>query len=130
MEIKVRNMSGAEVGTMELSGALHYVFRIFVVGLILMAGRCCWRYFIFGSCRKIELEIREDLFSHLTGLSMNYYNRNKTGDLMAHFTNDLNSVRMSVGPAIISTFDAIIMTVMVLGKMILHVNAGFFGNCI
>lgn len=115
-------VDGLTIGNMDFQGALHYVFLILLVGIILMIGRFFWRFFIFGSCRKIELEIREDMFSHLTGLSMNYYNQNKTGDLMAHFTNDLNSVRMAVGPAVISTFDAVIMTIMVLAKMILHVN--------
>ena len=115
-------IDGLTIGNMDLNGALHYVFLILLVGLVLMTGRFFWRFFIFGSCRKIELEIREDMFSHLTGLSMNYYNNNKTGDLMAHFTNDLNSVRMAVGPAVISTFDAVIMTIMVLAKMIEHVN--------
>ena len=62
------------------------------------------------------------MFSHLSRLSMNYYNHNKTGDLMAHFTNDLNAIRMSVGPAVITAFDAIMMTIMVLVKMVLHVN--------
>ncbi len=115
---------GLDTGTMDLNGVLYYVALIFLVGLGLMVGRFFWRYFIFGSCRKIETEIREDLFSHLTGLSMNYYNNHKTGDLMAHFTNDLGAVRMAVGGAVISTFDAIIMTVMVLVKMVVHVNAG------
>ena len=115
-------VDGLTIGNMDLKGALHYVFLILLVGFILMVGRFFWRYFIFGSCRRIELEIREDMFSHLTGLSQNYYNKNKTGDLMAHFTNDLNSVRMAVGPAVISTFDAVIMTIMVLVKMVEHVN--------
>lgn len=115
-------IDGLTIGDMDFKGALYYVFLILLVGLVLMLGRFFWRYFIFGSCRKIELEIREDMFSHLTGLSMNYYNQNKTGDLMAHFTNDLNSVRMAVGPAVISTFDAVIMTIMVLAKMILNIN--------
>ncbi len=117
-------IDGLTLGTLDFSGVLRLVILIFLVGLSLMAGRFLWRFFIFGSCRKIELEIREDLFSHLTGLSMNYYNNHKTGDLMAHFTNDLNAVRMSVGMAVISTFDAVIMTIMVLAKMIVHVNAG------
>ncbi len=115
-------IDGLTLGTLDLEGVLRLVFFIFLAGLGLMAGRFLWRFFIFGSCRKIELEIREDLFSHLTGLSMNYYNNHKTGDLMAHFTNDLNAVRMSVGMAVISTFDAVIMTIMVLTKMILHVD--------
>ena len=117
-------IDGLTLGTLDLTGVLRLVLFIFLAGLGLMAGRFLWRFFIFGSCRKIELEIREDLFSHLTGLSMNYYNNHKTGDLMAHFTNDLNAVRMSVGMAVISTFDAVIMTIMVLAKMIVHVDIG------
>ena len=117
-------IDGLTLGTLDLAGVLRLVLFIFLAGLGLMAGRFLWRFFIFGSCRKIELEIREDLFSHLTGLSMNYYNNHKTGDLMAHFTNDLNAVRMSVGMAVISTFDAVIMTIMVLAKMIVHVDIG------
>lgn len=113
---------GLMYGTMDLNGVLRYVLLIFLVGLGLMIGRFFWRYFIFGSCRKIELEIREDLFSHLTGLSMDYYNLHKTGDLMSYFTNDLQAVRSAVGMAVISTFDAVIMTIMVLAKMIIHVN--------
>ena len=53
---------------------------------------------------------------------MDFYNTHKTGDLMAYFTNDLTAVRAAVGMAVISTFDAVIMTIMVLIKMILHVN--------
>lgn len=115
---------GLEQGTLDFSGIMELVLYILLCGLILMAGRFLWRYFIFGACRKIEFEIRKDLFSHLSSLSMNYYNHNKTGDLMSHFTNDLNAIRMSVGPAVITAFDAIIMAVMVLVKMVLHVNLG------
>lgn len=78
--------------------------------------------FIFGSARRIEYEIRNDMFAHLETLSMRYFNENKTGELMSYFTNDLNAVRMSIGPAVITTFDAIILTILVLGKMITHVD--------
>lgn len=115
---------GLKEGWLTMSGILELVGYIMLCGLVLMAGRFLWRYFIFGSSRKIELEIREDLFYHLSGLSMNYYNHNKTGDLMAHFTNDLNAIRMSVGPAVVTVFDAVIMTIMVLAKMVIHVNLG------
>lgn len=113
---------GLEQGTLDFSGIMELVLYILLCGLVLMIGRFFWRYFIFGASRKIEFEIRKDLFSHLSRLSMNYYNHNKTGDLMAHFTNDLNAIRMSVGPAVITAFDAIMMTIMVLVKMVLHVN--------
>lgn len=113
---------GLEQGTLDFAGIMELVLYILLCGLVLMIGRFLWRYFIFGASRKIEFEIRKDLFSHLSHLSINYYNHNKTGDLMAHFTNDLNAIRMSVGPAVITAFDAIMMTIMVLVKMVLHVN--------
>lgn len=53
---------------------------------------------------------------------MRYYNEHKTGDLMAHFTNDLQSIRMFLGPTVITAFDATVMLVLVLGQMILYVD--------
>ncbi len=113
---------GLESRTMNMEGVLLGIGKILIVAAILMFGRFLWRYFIFGSSREIECEIRNDLFAHLEKLSMNYFNKNKTGDLMSHFTNDLNAVRMSIGPAVITTFDAVIMTLMVLVKMVLYVD--------
>lgn len=113
---------GLEGGLLTFNGVLHGVFNILIVGLIMALGRFGWRFFIFGSARQIEYDLRNDMFAHLETLSMGYYNRNKTGDLMAHFTNDLNAIRMFTGPAVITTFDACIMTVMVLAKMVLYVD--------
>ena len=113
---------GLEAGTLSFHGVLRYIGLIVLVGGGMALGRFFWRYFIFGASRKIEYELRNDMFSHLSKLSMRYYNEHKTGDLMAHFTNDLAAVRMSIGPAVITTFDAIIMTVMVVIKMIVYVN--------
>lgn len=113
---------GLEGKTLGMDGLISGIIKILIIGLIMAAGRFGWRYFIFGSARKIECDLRNDMFAHLETLSMGYYNKNKTGDLMAHFTNDLNAIRMAVGPAVICTFDAVIMTVMVLCKMIFHVD--------
>lgn len=113
---------GLQSHSMGMEGVVQGVLKILLIGLILAIGRFFWRYFIFGSARAIEYEIRNDMFAHLETLSMRYYNENKTGELMTYFTNDLNAVRMSIGPAVITTFDAIILTVLVLGKMITHVD--------
>ena len=113
---------GLQSHSMGMDGVVQGVLKILLIGLILAIGRFFWRYFIFGSARAIEYEIRNDMFAHLETLSMRYYNENKTGELMTYFTNDLNAVRMSIGPAVITTFDAIILTVLVLGKMITHVD--------
>jgi ATP-binding cassette subfamily B protein len=62
------------------------------------------------------------MFGHLEELSMRYFNEHKTGDLMAHFTNDLNAVRMLLGPMVVTAFDASVMLIMVLWKMMVYVN--------
>ncbi len=98
------------------------VLKIFILGIIIMVGRFGWRYFILGSSRKIQYELRGAMFGHLESLSARFFNAHKTGDLMAHFTNDLNAIREATGWAVITVFDGFIMTVMVLVKMVLYVN--------
>jgi ATP-binding cassette subfamily B protein len=71
--------------------------------------RFFWRLCIFLPSRKIETNMRDDLFNHLTGLSFSFFNSVKTGDLMALLINDLNAVRMATGPALIGLTDAIFM---------------------
>lgn len=113
---------GLQAHTMGIDGLVQSILKILIFGALIAIGRFFWRYFIFGGARLIEYEIRNDLFKHLEKLSLRYFNENKTGDLMSHFTNDLSAVRMSIGPAVITSFDAIIMTIMVLIKMITHVD--------
>ncbi|MCM1190101.1 MAG: ABC transporter ATP-binding protein/permease [bacterium] len=96
--------------------------NILIAGLVMMIGRFGWRYFIIGASRGIEYRMRNDLFAHLETLSARFFNSHKTGDLMAHFTNDLQAIRMAVGMAVITTFDAVVMTVMVLVKMIVDID--------
>ena len=58
------------------------------------------RWVVIGISREIEFDMRNDLFRHLESLSYSYYQRTRTGDIMARCTNDLNAVRMLLGPAI------------------------------
>ena len=98
------------------------ILLIFLCGLGMALGRFGWRWFLFVTARKIEREMRDEMFEHLTGMTQDFYNKHKTGDLMAHFTNDIASLRVAIGPAVISSFDAIVMTVLVLVKMIFYIN--------
>ena len=99
------------------------VMRLLLMGGIIAVGRFGWRYFLFGAARSIERDLRRDMFGHLETLSMRYYNEHKTGDLMAHFTNDLQSVRGLLGMTVITIFDASVMLVLVLYNMIVYVDA-------
>lgn len=113
---------GLETHTITMSGIWLLIGKIILFGALITIGRFCWRYFILGPSRSIEREMRDDMFGHLETLSMRYYNENKTGDLMAHFTNDLQSIRMLLGFTVITAFDASVMLVLVLVQMILHVS--------
>lgn len=113
---------GLTIGTLDKAGILRLVGLILACGVVIMVCRFLWRYTLFGACRKIEYEIRVDLYAHLSKQSVNFYNNNKTGDLMSYFTNDLGAIRQALGAAIISAFDASVMTVMVLVKMAVYVN--------
>ena len=115
-------IDGLTSGTLDMAGVGSILLKILLVGLIMMAGRFGWRYFIIGASRGVEYHLRNDMFAHVETLSARYYNSHKTGDLMAHFTNDLQAIRQAVGMAVITTFDAVIMTIMVLVKMIVYVD--------
>lgn len=108
--------------TMKMPEVMENIARILALGLLLALGRFLWRYFIFGTSRHIQYELRNGMFAHLETMSVEYYNEHKTGDLMSRFTNDLNALRMAIGPAVISAFDATVMAVMVIAQMMYYVN--------
>lgn len=89
---------------------LRYGVYIIVIGIGIAFFRFLWRMYIIGVSRKLEYELRNKLFTHLQTLSTNYYNTHKTGDLMALATNDINAIRMALGPGVVMMTDAIFMT--------------------
>jgi ATP-binding cassette subfamily B protein len=82
--------------------------------LVIAAGRMGWRFFIHGSSRRIETELRRQLYDHLLSLPPSYYQEAKTGDLMARATNDMNAIRMAVGMALVAFIDGLFMTIAIL----------------
>jgi len=68
------------------------------------------RWILIGVSREIEFDLRNHLFAHLERLSYSYYQRTRTGDIMARMTNDLNAVRMLVGPGIMYTANTVVFT--------------------
>lgn len=90
----------------------RYIVIILILGGAMVIARFFWRLGINGGARKIEADMREHLFSHIQSLSFSYFNRSKTGDLMALLVNDINMVRMSCSMALIGLVDALFMGVM------------------
>jgi ATP-binding cassette subfamily B protein len=79
------------------------------------------RWIVIGVSREIEYDLRNDLFQHLESLSYEFYQQTRTGDIMARATNDLNAVRMLLGPAIMYSANTIVFTVGALIFM-LHIS--------
>jgi ATP-binding cassette subfamily B protein len=95
-------------------------YSLFIVVLALARGlfQFLTRWVLIGISRDIEFDLRNDLFAHLERLSYSYYQRNRTGDIMARATNDLNAVRMLLGPAIMYSANTIVFTAGALGFML------------
>ena len=86
------------------------VLASMLLGLVAIKGIFSFltRWVVIGVSREIEFDLRNDLFQHLEGLSYSYYQRTRTGDIMARATNDLNAVRMLLGPAIMYSANTIV----------------------
>jgi ATP-binding cassette subfamily B multidrug efflux pump len=100
------------------------VFSLQVLGLAAVRGVFLFltRWIVIGISRDIEFDMRNDLFAHLEKLSYSYYQRMRTGDIMARMTNDLNAVRMLMGPAIMYSANTFVFTAAALWYM-LHTSA-------
>ena len=79
--------------------------------------RFLMRRILIGASRDIEYDIRNDFFAHLQTLPLGYYQARRTGDLMSRATNDLNAVRMLVGPAIMYSASTLLVFVAAIALM-------------
>jgi len=95
-------------------------YALYMVGLALFIGlfRYVWRRCLLGTSRRIEEGLRNTLFSHLQNLSASYFDRAKTGDLMAHATNDIQQIRMATGMGMVALNDAIVLGLAAIGFMV------------
>ncbi len=90
-----------------------------VAGIAVLIGvfRYIWRLCLLGTSRRVEEGLRNRLFSHLQTLSAIYFDRTRTGDLMAHATNDIQQVRMAAGMGLVALNDAVVMGAAAIGFM-------------
>ena len=101
------------------SGAVFVRFAAYLVGLALLKGifQYWMRVILIGISRDIEFDLRNDLFAHLIRLSPEYYGRTRTGDIMARATNDLNAVRMMLGPGVMYWFETSLTFILAIAIM-------------
>ncbi len=97
---------------------LLYGSLLLVIGLVGGVFRFLMRRIIIGASRGIEYDMRNDFFAHLEKLSPSYFQAHRTGDLMSRATNDLNAVRMMIGPSVMYSVNTMLTFVVALGLMI------------
>lgn len=105
-------------GTLTKDKLVTYALLTIGAGLIMSIGRYFWRVCLFGSSRRIEYDIRRQLFNHWLSMDNEFYNYHKIGDLMAYATNDINSVRMFTGEGIMMSVDSSFMLIFTIIMMI------------
>ncbi len=86
--------------------------------LCMVTGRFLWRVCFFGAGIRVETDLRNRMFDHAKDLSREYYQVNKVGDLMSLFTNDLDTIQECYGWGIMMFFDALLLGVLALIKML------------
>jgi ATP-binding cassette subfamily B protein len=108
---------GIETGSAVWSDLLFWAGLIVLSALIAGFFTFLTRQTIIVASRHMEFDLRNDLLAHLQKLSFSYFQNTPTGDLMAHATNDINSVRNAVGPGIMYPTDTLMTLLMVLSMM-------------
>ncbi|MFO7713307.1 ABC transporter ATP-binding protein [Desulfosarcina sp.] len=91
---------------------------ILALGVCIGLFRFFWRRCLLGTARKTEEALRNRLFAHIQTLSPAYFDRMRTGDLMAHATNDIQQVRMASGMGLVALNDALFLGSAAIGFMI------------
>ena len=97
---------------------LHSALWIVALATVAMLFRFLWRYFFIGSSRRIERNLRAQLFQHLLSQPASFYNERRTGDLMAHATNDIDAVTRACGFGVLTIADPLLMIPVAVGIML------------
>ncbi|MDY7028052.1 MAG: ABC transporter transmembrane domain-containing protein, partial [Spirochaetota bacterium] len=101
-------------GTFSMEAIGRLVLMMIGVALLVVFFRFGWRFLIHGASRRIERDLREQVFSHLLSLSSDFYQKMKTGDIMARSSNDMRAIQMASGMALVAFIDGFFLTIAIL----------------
>lgn len=93
-------------------------FSYVLVMILQSVGRYWWRVYLIGTANYVACDLRKELYQHLQKIPPVQYQKHRTGDLMSRATNDIESIRMALGPGILVALDAVIMFVMLVPAML------------
>ncbi len=94
------------------------LLTLLAIGLLVYILRYVWRIALYGAAYKLGYLLRQRLYQHYLAMDQHFYQQHRTGELMAHVSNDIQAVEMTAGEGILTLVDSIFMGCLVLGIMI------------
>ncbi len=113
-----KSIDSLTIGQASFGLLLKYALIIVGIAIAMAIFRYIWRYFLFGHSRKVEEALRNRIYRHLQTLSLSFYWRTKTGDLMARAVNDIDAVRMAAGIGLVALTDGVVLGLATIGFML------------
>ena len=120
-------INGLENGVVEVDGVVHEFNMNFLVEqicrpmlyivLAMVFCRFLWRVCLFGAGIKVETSMRSRMFNHSKHLSQQFYHKNKVGNMMSYYTNDLDTIQECFGDGVLMFFDALLLGGLAIIKM-------------
>ncbi len=117
-----RIVDAIAAGTLTLNQLLINVGIVLAIALISYAMRVIWRVALFGASYALANRLRRDLYRHLTRQPPGFFQKHKTGDLMARATNDIQAVEMTAGEAVLALFDGALTGILVLTVLVTQIS--------
>jgi len=105
------------LGTLTAQKLMITLLLLVTLGIALYGARILWRYLLFGGALMLERTLRERFFQHLTRMTPSFFQRRRSGDLMAIATNDIPAVEMTASHGVLTFVDSLFMTVVTLSTM-------------
>lgn len=96
-----------QAGKLTKSSLIVWCGVLVITALLMYWFRYIWRTRIFGTAVKLTRQLRKQIYDHLTNMSQSFYQKYRTGDLMAHATNDLNVIQMTAGGGVLTLVDSL-----------------------
>ena len=126
-ELYAMVINGLATGKVNVDGTIYDFTARFLVEkicgpmlyivLAMVFCRFLWRICLFGAGIKVETDLRSRMFNHSKHLSQQFYHKNKVGNMMSYYTNDLDTIQECFGSGVLMFFDALLLGVLAILKM-------------
>ena len=103
--------------TINLDTITRHLVNLMLIAILAFVTRFIWRSLIMGNSRHLENDLRRQLFQQLQSLPVQYYQHQKTGNLMVYAINDIGAIRQTLGPGLALSANAIVMGILSIGSM-------------